>query len=311
MRTDGTLSVPPDGPPTRPHARGYHRSMRTAAVVLAGGRSSRMGTPKASLAWHGSTLLRQVTGVAARGLQRGGPVVVVRAPGQPLPALPAAGEVLDDRAEGRGPLQGIAAGLAGVADRAEVAFLCSTDLPFLHVAFVQRVLAAFGDGDAPPDVVLPVAQGHRQPLAAGYRTSLAPRAAALVAADRLTPAFLLDECEVRRLDDAALLRDPRLGTPYPGLESLRNVNEPADYAAAVQRPEPQVTVRCYGVVASQGRRGSHTVQAATVARAAEAVGLTFDRHVLAAVNGDQTTHDPLLPLMPGDDVAFLSADAGG
>src|SRR5215213_7709623 len=57
-----------------------------AGIVLAGGRSSRMGTPKAALEWHGSTLLRRVVGVVARSVD--GPVVVVRAPGQQLPALP-------------------------------------------------------------------------------------------------------------------------------------------------------------------------------------------------------------------------------
>lgn len=275
-----------------------------------------MGTPKAGLAWHGSTLLRHVTGVTARALASGGPVVVVRAPGQPLPELPAAVEVHDDPAEGRGPLQGIAVGLAAVADRADVAFLCSTDLPFLQVAFVRRVLAGFDDAaddgnGAPPDVVLPMARGFRQPLAAGYRTTLAARVAKLVEADRLKPAFLFEECEVRRLDDAALLGDPRLALADPDLDSVLNVNEPDDYAAAVARPAPAVTVRCYGVVAAQGRRGTHTVRAATIGRAAEAIGLAFDRHVLAAVNGDQTSRDPHLPLMAGDDVAFLSADAGG
>ena len=35
---------------------------RAAGIVLAGGRSSRMGTPKAALEWHGSTLLRRVVG---------------------------------------------------------------------------------------------------------------------------------------------------------------------------------------------------------------------------------------------------------
>jgi len=48
--------------------------------VLAGGRSSRMGTPKAALEWHGSTLLRRTVGIVARAT--GGPVVVVRAAGQ-------------------------------------------------------------------------------------------------------------------------------------------------------------------------------------------------------------------------------------
>ena len=50
----------------------------TAGIVLAGGRSSRMGAPKAWLDWHGSTLLRRTCGLVARGT--GGPVVVVRAP---------------------------------------------------------------------------------------------------------------------------------------------------------------------------------------------------------------------------------------
>ena len=59
---------------------------QAAGIVLAGGRSSRMGTPKAALEWHGSTLLRRVVGVAGRSLD--GPVVVVRAPGQALPDLP-------------------------------------------------------------------------------------------------------------------------------------------------------------------------------------------------------------------------------
>ncbi|MCW2616823.1 MAG: molybdenum cofactor guanylyltransferase, partial [Frankiales bacterium] len=41
------------------------------------------------------------------------------------------------------------------------------------------------------------------------------------------------------------------------------------------------------------------------------VGVALDRHVLAAVNGDQTSRDPGTPLVAGDVVALLSADAGG
>src|SRR6516164_643504 len=117
--------------------------MQAAGIVLAGGRSSRMGSPKAALEWHGSTLLRRVTGIAARAVD--GPVVVVRAPGQELPALEGAVEVVEDAREGRGPLQGLAAGLAAVRDRAGVAYLSSTDLPLLHPAFVRRVVGAIDD----------------------------------------------------------------------------------------------------------------------------------------------------------------------
>jgi molybdenum cofactor guanylyltransferase len=41
------------------------------------------------------------------------------------------------------------------------------------------------------------------------------------------------------------------------------------------------------------------------------VGLAFDRHVTAALNGDQITRDPATPLATGDLVYFMSADAGG
>ena len=267
-----------------------------------------MGRAKADLEWHGSTLLhRTCSVVASAGL---GPVLVVRAPGQPLPALPREVEVVEDPAEGRGPLQGLAVGLAALEGRADAAFVCSTDLPFLHPAFVRRVVTALL-ADASLDVVLPIARGYPQPLAAAYRARLAGRVAALVAAERLRPAFVFEDAAVLRLDDEALLADPALSAADPTLESVVNVNEPADYELARSRPGPSVTVECFGVLATRGTRGARTVMAATVGEAASAVDLDLDRHVLAAVNGDQTGRDPLLPLHTGDTVAFLSADAGG
>jgi molybdopterin-guanine dinucleotide biosynthesis protein A len=267
-----------------------------------------MGTSKAALEWHGSSLLRRTCGVLSRAYLA--PVVVVRAPGQPLPTVADGVDVVDDPEEGFGPMQGIATGLAAVTGAADVAFVCSTDLPFLHAAFVRRVLQPFAD-DPGLDVVLPVTGGFRQPLLAGYRTSLASTAAALVRENRLKPAFLFEQVRVLRLDDEALLADPELRRADPALESAVNINEPDDYAAARARPAPQVTVECFGVLASRGGKGRRAVPAATVGDAAAAVGLELDRHVLAAVNGDQTTRDPHLPLQPGDTVAFLSADAGG
>src|ERR1700735_111684 len=105
-----------------------------AAIVLAGGRSSRMGSPKAALDWHGSTLLRRVSGIVARSVD--GPVIVVRAPGQDLPELDRVVEVVVDAREGRGPLQGLAAGLRAIGDRAALAYVSSTDVPLLHPSFV-------------------------------------------------------------------------------------------------------------------------------------------------------------------------------
>jgi molybdopterin-guanine dinucleotide biosynthesis protein A len=281
---------------------------RTAGVVLAGGRSSRMGRPKAELEWHGSTLLRRTLGVLARSVD--GPLLVVRAAGQPLPQLPAQVNIIEDPEQGLGPLQGVAAGLAALAGRAQTAFVCSTDLPFLHPAFVRRVLSVLTDD---LDVVLPVARGYPQPLAAAYRVSLAPLVTELVAAGDRRPAFLFrhERCRTLRIDDAALLEDPVLAAADPLLDSVVNVNSPDDYRAARSQPAPQVTVQRYGALAGNGHRGPRTVRAATLSGAAEAVGLTLDRHVIAALNGDQISRDGDVPLASGDAVAFLSADAGG
>jgi molybdenum cofactor guanylyltransferase len=264
-----------------------------------------MGTPKAALEWHGSTLLRRAVGIISRVTD--GPAVVVRAAGQALPALPPHVEVVDDPREGMGPLQGLAAGLAAVAGRAETAFVSSTDLPFLHPAFVRRVLRAAQEG---ADVGLPVAHGHPQPLAASYRTSLAPAAERLVAQKRLRPAFLFEQCVVTRLDEAALRTDTALAALDPGLDSVVNLNSPADYQRARARPAPAVTLQRLGVLAD-GHPGPQPARAATVAGAAAAAGLALGSHVVVALNGDQITGDGETPLATGDVVFFLPADAGG
>ena len=272
-----------------------------AGVVLAGGRSSRMGTAKAALEWHGSTLLRRTVGIVARATN--GPVVVVRAVGQDLPELPEGTVVADDPREGKSPVQGIAAGLAALSGHAEVAFVSSTDMPFLHPAFIRRVLGVAVQGTG-TDVVLPVARGYKQPLAAAYRVSLAETAERLVIQDRLRPAFLFGECRVETLDDAALKQDPVLAALDPDLDSVLNVNTPADYAAARARPAPEVTVRFLG-------NGPHVVRAATVGDAVDALDIVFDRPVTAVLNGDQLTRDRAVPLAAGDTVLFLPADADG
>jgi len=290
--------------------------------VLAGGRSSRMGTPKAALEWHGSTLLRRTVQIVARAT--GGPVVVVRASGQRLPALPLGTVVVDDPREGKGPVQGIAAGLAALAGLAgsggpaETAFVSSTDLPFLHPAYIRCVLGVLGEEGT--DVALPVARGHRQPLAAAYRVSLAATAERLVAADRLRPADLFAECSVTTLDDARLRQDPALAALDPDLDSVLNVNEPADYQAARSRPAPEVTVGFAGVLAGTGwPAGPVTVRAATVRDAADAAGVAFGGSiaielfvtpeviVTAALNGDPIAADGETPLATGDNVLFQSA----
>jgi len=266
-----------------------------------------MGAPKAALEWHGSTLVYRAAAVLSRTVE--GPVVVVAAPGQQLPELPVGVHVVEDPVEGRGPMVGIATGLAAVAERAPVAFVCSTDMPFLHPAFVGRVLREFALTDA--DVVLPVARGFRQPLAAAYRTTLADVIADLASCGVLRPGMLFEHCNATQIDDDELLADPVLAQVDAKLESVVNVNSPEEYEAARARPPEEITVQCFGPLASAGRRGPRTVRAATLGAAAESVGIPLDQYVVAALNGDVMSRDPHLPLVAGDTVALMTADAGG
>jgi molybdopterin-guanine dinucleotide biosynthesis protein A len=265
-----------------------------------------MGRPKSGLEWHGATLLFRTAAVVARAVD--GPVVVVRAPGQELPDLPDGVETVDDPIEGLGPMQGVAAGLGHLADRAPAAFVCSTDLPFLHPAYVRGVLRGLDDPEV--DLVLPTVRGFRQPLAAAYRTALSTLIEAQIAAGNLRPGMLLEHCTAARPDDTALLADPAVAAADPGLDSVQNVNTPEEYERARSRPGPAVRVECFGALARADRRGPRAVTAASLGEAAAAMDLALDRHVLAAINGDHTVRDPRLPLVAGDTVAFLPADAG-
>jgi molybdopterin-guanine dinucleotide biosynthesis protein A len=188
----------------------------TAGIVLAGGRSSRMGAPKAGLEWHGSTLLAHVADVVGRAA---GPVVVVRAPGQELPALSGV-RVVEDAREGRGPLEGLRAGLRALDPRVEAAYVAAVDLPFLPPAAVRRALEALAGGAG---AAVPRAGGRAHPLAAAYRPPTAlPAAEALLAEGRSRMGDLLERLEVAWLDEAP--------------EALLNLNTPADYARARALP---------------------------------------------------------------------------
>jgi molybdopterin-guanine dinucleotide biosynthesis protein A len=279
--------------------------LEAAAIILAGGNSSRMGSPKAALDWHGSTLLRRVTGLAQRTVD--GPVVVVRAAGQQLPELHPSVEIVDDAREGRGPLQGLAAGLAAVGQRAECVYVSSTDVPLLHPAFISRVLTGFG---REVDVVLPEVHGFRQPLSAGYRVSLLPSVEALIAADNLKPAFLFEQCRVLRLDDEAMLQDPAVAEGDPELLSVSNLNEHGDYERALAWAAPEIAVRRFGALSPADAPELMTVRGWTLGDVAAAVDLPLDERVVAVLNGEQITRDPELPLAACDEVTFTGRRRG-
>jgi molybdopterin-guanine dinucleotide biosynthesis protein A len=214
-----------------------------------------------------------------------------------LPPLPRQVEIATDAREGRGPLQGIAAGVAAIGDRATVVYVSGVDAPLLHPAFVRHVVRSLRAGD---DVALPRAHGFAQPLAAAYRTAaLEPRLHELIARERLGTRDLFEQLAVRELDEAALLDDPDVAALDPELASLLNLNEPGEYKAARARPAPSIAVR------AAGERAARAVQAATLQAAADAAGLTLTgAGIAASLDGHGDVGDPQEPLVTGDAVTF-------
>src|SRR6186713_2816693 len=101
---------------------GIPSSRAVGGVVLCGGKSTRMGTSKALLPFGPETMLQRVVRLLATVVS---PIVAVAAPGQSLPELPADVIVTRDEREGRGPLEGLRAGLKALPATVEIAYVTS------------------------------------------------------------------------------------------------------------------------------------------------------------------------------------------
>ncbi len=194
--------------------------MSRGGIILCGGRSSRMGTAKLALQFGPELMLQRIVRLLGEVCQR---IVVVAAPEQELPKLPEGVIIARDRREGRGPLEGLSAGLAALPEEVEAAYATSCDVPLLVPAFVGRMFDLLGDHAA----AVPLSGGFQHPLSAVYRRSLLDLIDQLLAADRMRPAYLFDTVATRRVTEQELTDvDPQLTT-------LNNLNYPADYLAAL------------------------------------------------------------------------------
>lgn len=195
--------------------------MTTGGIVLCGGRSSRMGRPKAWLPFGDETLLQRVVRILGNVVD---PIIVVAAPAQDLPPLPAGVQVVHDECEHLGPLAGLTGGLAALCHRVDAAYLSSCDVPFLQPAFVSRIISLLGDAA----LALPQVDGYLHPLAGVYRTDCLPTAQQLLAAGQLRLLSLCDALPHR------IVTAQEIAAVDPTFQSLRNLNTPENYAEALR-----------------------------------------------------------------------------
>lgn len=190
-------------------------------IVLCGGRSSRMGRPKVRLPFADELMLPRVVRLLSEVVA---PVVVAAAADQDLPPLPPHVILTRDPEPDRGPVQGLAAGLSSLPAAVEAAYVSGCDVPLLRPAFVRRMIDLLGEASA----CVPQVDGRLHPLAAVYRREILPVAEQLLRAGTLRLGDLVRSVP-SRLVTAEELRDVD-----PDLNSLRNLNTPEDYAAALR-----------------------------------------------------------------------------
>ena len=193
------------------------------AMILCGGRSSRMGRDKATLPFGDETLLervlRKLAPVSARRM-------VVGRRAQALPELPGDVQVVFDEVPDQGPLGGLAPGLRAAADAVPAWFVTSCDVPFVSPSLVSFLGDRLADD---VDVVVPRVDGFLQPLTAVYRPEVLPALEALFKEGGRRPVHLFDRVRTQ------VVEEDELAHVDPELLSFLNCNRPEDYRAALAR----------------------------------------------------------------------------
>jgi len=181
------------------------------AYILIGGRSRRMGSPKRSVPFEGSTFLERVLGAARGAFEE--VFAVQRAEGEPATGLTTLFEDSHDR---EAPVFGVAAALRHAQ---EPCFVLAVDYPLL-LGELRRRFEQSGKL-----LLAPRWSGKVQMLCAGYSPDLLSRIDGRIREGRLDLRSLADESE------AEIVSEDDLRQQFPG-EPLSNVNTPEELEKA-------------------------------------------------------------------------------
>ena len=166
---------------------------KVTGVVLAGGRSRRLGRDKAVEPVGGEPLISRVIG---RMSEVADDIVVVvndneRASQLPLPQDAA---VVIDTYPDKGSLGGIFSGLS--AGREDWAIVVACDMPFINVALLRHIL----DQTEECDAVVPILDGRPEPIHAAYSKVCLPAIEKKILADDLKIAGFFEDVRVKFVD---------------------------------------------------------------------------------------------------------------
>jgi len=174
--------------------------VKPAAIVLVGGKSSRMGRDKASLPFGKETLLARVIKNLAPAVSE---VIVVAQGDQILPDLrtaidPELLKVVHDPVPDQGPLSALAVGMR--AATSPLIFATACDMPFMKKAVIDRLVAMLGEHDA----CVPIDGENVMTLCAVYRRDVVGYAEGLIDSGMLSLRDLVIGVNTKKIDAARL-----------------------------------------------------------------------------------------------------------
>ena len=194
---------------------------KVTGIILAGGRSRRLGRDKAVEPVGGQPLIRRVIQRVESVADDIVVVVADAARGAALP-LEAGHRVAVDVYPDKGSLGGIYSGLAAAGNQWGLVVAC--DMPFLNRPLLQYMLGLREGCDA----VVPQPGAYPEPTHALYSRACLPSIEAKLQAGDLKIAGFFDQVRVRYVDEGEIARfDPQL-------HSFFNVNSPEDLAQALE-----------------------------------------------------------------------------
>lgn len=190
------------------------------AFILAGGKSSRFGSPKSLMQIDGCPVLETISAVLHNALPDSDVAIVMADGEQPVPALPEL-PVIFDLYPGRGPLGGLHAALAYA--KSDWVLVTACDLPFLSAELIARLVSKTSDEYG---AIVPVQEdGRYQPLCSLYRRKAClPVIEEMVLSKSPTPSMrsIFDRLATRRVTFDEL-------SELPGSESFfTNINTVSD-----------------------------------------------------------------------------------
>lgn len=164
---------------------------KISAIVLSGGKSSRMGEDKCDLSYDGESLLNlQIDKLASIGIED---IIASGYRGKDCKAKVVSDDIM------KGPLSGIYRGLSNIIN--DRAFVISVDVPLVRIESIKKIIDYSYEKDL--DMAMIKHNGNREPLIGVYKKTLMEKIDIILRSESYSVMKLADVCkyEFLNLDD--------------------------------------------------------------------------------------------------------------